>query len=83
MKKETFEKAIELDTRLNELEKAKMRASQYNITLGYGVFVESENNHIHISENNFIHDILDRHHQQIIKEIEDEIKAINEEIERL
>jgi hypothetical protein len=78
MKKETFEKAIELNKRLNELISAKEALTNFECHL---VYKEKDESGIFVIK--AIQDITQRHDEMIRQEIDEEIQRINKEIEQL
>lgn len=85
MKAETFDRAVELNKRLDELNKVKIEIMGTSIhRLSY---LEKNNcgdwDYVAMWKLETIGDILDRHDEQIRKEIDDEIQKIYKEIEEL
>jgi regulation of enolase protein 1 (concanavalin A-like superfamily) len=85
MEKETFDRAIELKERLdglNEVKKAIEYPQQHRLS-----YIEEDSegrwSHIVVWKLKPIGDILDRHDEQIRKEIDEEIQKIYNEIEQL
>jgi hypothetical protein len=85
MKENDFERAINLKVRLDELTWAKRNISSGSVRLTYVYFSRSLFREVTADDGGLsrIKDILDRHDQQIRKEVEDEIQKVLNEIEAL
>lgn len=89
MTEEQFNKAVEINSRINALNRVKEEIKHtdkhrlwyaYKSDSGMGA---SDWRLVYESCMKHIADILDRHDKQIRQEIEDEIEALKKEIERL
>jgi hypothetical protein len=78
MKKETFDKAIELNKRLNELNSAKETLRDCECHL---IYKEQGDSTIFVIK--AIQDITQRHDEMIRQEIDEEIQSIHKEIKKL
>lgn len=87
MNKETYNRAIAINNRLNELQKVKEELkTTCNHYLTYaGKGYESTNSDFFCRHSimKYISDILDKHDKMIREEIDDDIAALNKEIEVL
>lgn len=87
MNKETYNKAITISNRLNQLQKVKdeiQNTSNHYLTYAEKGCAFSDLDSLCIDYiMKYISDILDKHDTMIRKEIDDEIAALNKEIELL
>lgn len=87
MDKEKYNRAIEINNRLNELQRVKEEVKDTRTHyLTYARKGDTFSDHDSLCRHyimEYISDILDKHDKMIRQEIDDEIAALNKEIEEL
>ena len=85
MTKEQYNRAIEIDARLNALERVRRDANRRNAKplLSFSIVYGEDDATISAKHSDNIKDILERHAAQILDEVDAEIASLEKEIEIL
>lgn len=85
MTPEQYNRAIEINARLNKLKAISRDAQRHNAKphIALSILYGSEDGRVSAHYDNTINDILERHAKQIIDEVDAEIASLEKEIETL